>query len=42
MSLDGPVSSVLSMDPAGDIYLAQHLPSQALGATVGNCLDGDD
>jgi hypothetical protein len=31
---DGPVSSVLSMDPAGDIYLAQHLPSQALGATV--------
>ncbi len=31
---DGPVSSVLSMDPSGDIYLAQHLPSQALGATV--------
>ncbi len=31
---DGAVSSVLSMDPSGDIYLAQHLPSQALGATV--------
>jgi len=29
---DGPVSSVLGMDPSGDVYLSQHLREGAFGA----------
>lgn len=29
---DGPVHSVLSMDSSGDVYLAQHLSAEPLGA----------
>jgi hypothetical protein len=28
---DGPVSSVLSIDPSGDVYLGQHLREASLG-----------
>lgn len=31
---DGPANSVLSMDSSGDVYLAQHLSGEPLGASA--------